>query len=258
MESHRVSQGRPIRLLRESFPDRPGLDTAVSRVLLQRASRGEVGETLRIHRPGAIVAFGRQDVVSDGYPEAVAAARRGGFQAVERLAGGRAAVFHEDTVAFSWCIPEEEPRQSIQRRFLDLGEVVLAALKALGVDARPGQVPGEYCPGTYSVNARGQKKIMGVGQRLAQRSAHVGGVVVVRGSERVRKILVPVYAALGVDWDERTVGSIEDEVGPIGYQAAEQALLDEFAARFHLEEGHLDQATLELARSLEPHHLSPG
>ena len=53
------------------------------------------------------------------------------------------------------------------------------ALCSLGVDARIGEVAGEYCPGKYSVNARGATKIMGVGQRLARHAAHVGGVIVV-------------------------------------------------------------------------------
>ncbi|MGZ5383273.1 MAG: lipoate--protein ligase family protein, partial [Acidimicrobiia bacterium] len=81
-----------IRLLTEQYPDRPAFDTAVSHALLRGAAAGEVVETLRIHQPGSIVAFGRQDVVSPGYPAAVGASRAAGYEAIERLAGGRAAV----------------------------------------------------------------------------------------------------------------------------------------------------------------------
>ena len=70
-----------------------------------RVAAGELPETLRIARPGPIVAFGKRDVVTAGYPDAVRAARAGGFEAVEGLAGGRAAVFHEDTIAFAHADP---------------------------------------------------------------------------------------------------------------------------------------------------------
>ena len=60
------------------------------------------------------------------------------------------------------------------------------SFRRLGVDARVGEIPGEYCPGAYSVNARGVKKLMGVGQRLVPSAAHVGGVVVVNGANRVQ------------------------------------------------------------------------
>ena len=70
---------------------------------------------------------------------------------------------------------------------------IAAALCDLGVDARVGEVEGEYCPGEYSVNARGALKLMGVGQRIVRGAAHVGGVLVVGRSDRTRRVLEPVY-----------------------------------------------------------------
>jgi len=35
-----------------------------------------------------------------------------------------------------------------------------AAFRRLGVDARVGEVSGEYCPGAHSVNARGATKLI--------------------------------------------------------------------------------------------------
>ena len=54
---------------------------------------------------------------------------------------------------------------------------------------------------------------MGVGQRVIRGAAHVGGVIVVRGSDRVRTVLEPVYAAMGVAWNPETTGSVDDEIG---------------------------------------------
>jgi octanoyl-[GcvH]:protein N-octanoyltransferase len=174
------------------------MDTAVSRAILERVSSGIDPETLRIHRPGPLVAFGPRDRVVPGFAKAVEAARGRGFESVLRLAGGRAAVFHQDTMAFSWVIPDPEPRQGIIARFEEISSIVAGAFRRLGVDARVGEIPGEYCPGAHSVNARGKTKLMGVGQRLVQHAAHVGGVVVVDGGDRIRDVLLPVYDALGL------------------------------------------------------------
>ncbi len=96
-------------------------------------------------------------------PRPCAQRARLGFAAVERLAGGRAAVFHEGTLAFAWAVPERTPRLGIRARFEELSSFVETALRSLGVDARVGEVPGEYCPGPYSVSARGERKLMGSG-----------------------------------------------------------------------------------------------
>jgi octanoyl-[GcvH]:protein N-octanoyltransferase len=226
----------------------------VSRATLELVSGGDLPETLRLHRPGAMVAFGPRDLVEPGAPAAVAAATARGFAAVERLAGGRAAVFHEGTVALSWAIPDATPREGIRARFELLAEIVADSLRSLGVDARVGEVPGEYCPGEHSVNARGERKLMGVGQRVVVRAAHVGGVVVVSGADRVRDVLAPVYSALEMSWDPATVGSVEDEVPGTGWDQVAGSLVDRFAHRFDLEEGRLPEAVLARARDLLPRH----
>jgi octanoyl-[GcvH]:protein N-octanoyltransferase len=245
---------RTVRLVRAGFPDPPELDTAVSRATLQLVAQGSLPETLRMHRPGAIVAFGPRDRVEPGFAEAVAAARSHGFAAVERLAGGRAAVFHEGTIAFSWAIPDPAAREGIRTRFELLAEIMVEAIRSLGIDARVGEVPGEYCAGEHSVNARGRTKLMGVGQRVVAGAAHVGGVVVVSGTDRVRDVLIPVYEALGLDWDPATVGSMEDEVPGLAWEMAEEAIVAAFDRRFVLEEGALPSGVLRLAEQLRTRH----
>lgn len=249
---------RPITLIRSSFPHQPVFDTAVSHALLRRAGRGEIGETLRVSIPARMVAFGRQDVASDGYTHAAVEARQRGFAAIERLAGGRAAVFHPGTISFSWTVPDLEPRAGITTRFKEIADVVAASLERLGVDAHIGEIPGEYCPGTYSVSARRRYKIMGVGQRVISGAAHVGGVIVVNDSPAIRDVLVPVYAELGVPWEPATVGSIEDELGaPRDIEKVADTFVAEFADRFAVEEGLLDDPTLAEAEVLAPGHASP-
>ena len=246
-----------LRVLTHSLPDDPALDSALSRALMIRVAAGELPETLRIARPGAIVAFGKRDVVSAGYPAAVRAARAGGFEAIERLAGGRAAVFHRDTIAFAHAVADPDPRSRITERFDAAAGLVAAALSGLGVDARVGEVEGEYCPGAHSVNAFGTHKVMGVGQRVVAGGVHVGGVIVVDGAEAVRGILEGVYSALNLDWRPETTGSVAAAAPGASWDDVVAALLAEYGARYELEPVELDSDTLELARRLAPEHLSP-
>ena len=249
---------RKIRLTTQDFRQRAALDTAVSRALLRQVARGEEPETLRVYTPADVVAFGPQDTRAEGYAKAAAAARAAGFEAIERLAGGRAAVFHSGTIAFSWTMPDTVPREDVMARFDEAADIMMRALRRLGIDARVGEVAGEYCPGQHSVNARGKRKLMGVGQRLIRGAAHVGGVVVVSGGERIRDVLVPIYDALGVDWRPVSVGSVEDELGGADYKAVVQAILDEFKARYALYDGALSAETLRLAGTMEAEHLAPA
>jgi octanoyl-[GcvH]:protein N-octanoyltransferase len=246
-----------LRLVTESFPDDPALDTAVSRALMLRVASGELTDTLRIARPGRIVAFGKRDVVSGGYAEAVAAARGEGFAAIERLAGGRAAVFHEDTISFAHAVADAEPRARVTERFDATAALIVRAFGRLGIDAGVGEVAGEYCPGEHSVNARGERKLMGVGQRIVKGGVHVGGVVVVAGAGLVNQPLVPVYAALGLDWRPAATGSLADYAPGVSWDDAAAAIQAEYEAGHGLEAATLDDETMALARRLAPEHESP-
>jgi octanoyl-[GcvH]:protein N-octanoyltransferase len=240
-----------LQLIRRSFADRPGFSTAVSRAVLQRVAAGELPPTLRIHRPGDEVAFGRQDVASPNYEAAARAAREAGFAAVERLAGGRAAVFHHGTIALARAYPDPQPPKRTYARFEEVSGQIANALRSLGVDARVGEIPGEYCPGAYSVNARGEAKLAGIGQRMIRGGAHVGGVIVVSGGRRVAEVLEPVYEALELDWDPGTSGSISDELGrEVSLDEAEENLISEIGKSYELTEAELDSETLELASAV--------
>ncbi|HEX2370683.1 MAG TPA: lipoate--protein ligase family protein [Acidimicrobiia bacterium] len=244
-----------IEILRTGYPERPGMDTALSHAILLRASAGELGETIRLHRPGPVVAFGRRDVVDPRFDAAVAATRAEGFEAVERLAGGRAAVFHRGTIAFAWAFPDAAPRDRVHHRFDRVAGVMADSLRRLGVDARIGEVPGEYCPGSHSVNVEGRRKVMGVGQRLVARAAHVGGVIVVDGAAEVRRVLSPVYRELGISWDPDTTGDLASILPGIDLEKVVGAVLDRVAEEAELVEVEPDPETLALSERLAPRHI---
>jgi len=238
-----------VRLLEAAFPDDPALDTALSRAVMFRVARGELPETLRLARPGRAIAFSKRDLVSPGFGPAVRAARDAGFEPIVRLAGGRAAVFHEGTLELAHAQPDHDPRAGIQERFEATARRIERALAGLGVDARIGEVPGEYCPGRWSVNAGGRRKLAGLGQRVVAGASHTGAVIVAGGEDVVRDALVPVYAALGLDWDPLTVGAVGSD-----WDVLRDALVAEYARDHELEPAALDEDTLALARRLAGEH----
>ncbi len=158
-------------LLLDSFDTPPELDTAISAASVRAVASGELPDLFRIHIPARVVAFGRQDTHTPGFNRAVAACKAVGFTPViGHLAGGRAAVFHEGTLAFSWQTRTDQPKLGITERFEFITSVLVAGLESLGLGAAVGEVPGEYCPGRYSIHIS-QKKIAGVGQRLVSGAA---------------------------------------------------------------------------------------
>lgn len=244
---------RPIQILRDPVTADPALDTAVSRALLHGVAGGTTPESFRILIPGRNVAFGRRDRPREGYPAAVRAVSDLGFVPVERLAGGKAAVFHEQTLSFSWTIPDPAPQTSIHPRFQEIAGIIAAALTSLGVDAQVGEVPGEYCPGDYSVNASGRRKIMGVGQRLVKGAAHLGGVIVVANPDLVNRPLIPAYRHLGYDWDPETTGAVSDQANATPGDVAD-AVLAELGDRFELRSGSIGDELVAKAVGLAAEH----
>ena len=143
----------PVDWIETAFPGRAAFDVAVSRALLREVAEGKRPETLRLYRPDDVVAFSTTDLRLPGFARALSAAHRERFAAALRLAGGSAAVFTTETLAFAWCTPETDERSGIHARFARIADWVARALRRLGVDARVGEVAGAYCPGDWSVNA---------------------------------------------------------------------------------------------------------
>ena len=239
------------------------MGTGVSAAIMRRVARGDLPPTARVHRTGRSLAFGRMDRLAPGYRDALEIARAHGYEPVERMAGGRAAVFHEGTIAFSKATKEAALRTGTAPRFEEMADVVAGSLRRLGIDARVGEIEGEYCPGQWSVNWAGRTKLAGVGQRVIAGGAHVGGVLVFRGADLIREVLIPVYEALGLDWDPETAGSIEDALGapppsPDGPDPllveVKAAMRSELASRYELTDAEIDETTRRMAEELREFH----
>jgi len=246
-----------LELIADTFPGRPAFDVGVSRALLREVAAGRRSETLRLYRPEAVLAFSVSDLRRPGFSRAVAIAREHGFEPTLRLAGGAAALYHEQTLALAWCSPERDERRDIRGRFERLSAWLARALGRLGVDARVGEVSGAWCPGDYSVNCAGRFKLAGIGQRLVRGAAYAGGVLVVSDAARARQVFAPVYQALGYDYEPASTGSVADAVGGVDLETVRQVLLDELAAERSLAQGEIGDAALAQAAVFEPTYKLP-
>jgi lipoate-protein ligase A len=144
---------------------------------------------------------------------------------------------------------------AVQQRFAREAEAQALALRALGVDARVGEVPGEYCPGAFTVNARGRVKLVGAAQRVIRGGWLMSSVVVVERAAPLRAVLEDVYAALELEWNPDTVGAISDEVPGITVEAVEAVLIAAYARRYRLAEGEIPAEAIDAARGRMDRHV---
>jgi octanoyl-[GcvH]:protein N-octanoyltransferase len=245
-------------LLRGGLPDDdPAVELAVAGALVRRASQGDIEETLRVYRPSKpVVVFGRRDTRAAGFGEAASRARAAGFVPLVRMAGGRAVAYTGATLVVDHIGRERDPAAGMEARFLRFGELYAEALRGLGVDARVGAVPGEYCPGAQSVNARGVAKLVGTAQRIVRNAWLFSVLVVVADEDRLRPLLREVYRCLGEPLDDESVGSVSGEVPGLDVETVERTLLDSYASLGSLEPTPPDAATYSLALRLAADHRS--
>jgi lipoate-protein ligase A len=238
-----------VRLLEDSDPDEPWLDLALSEVLLRRVAERAEPATVRLYQPGPTVAFGRLDARRDGFRAAAQAAREHGFAPVLRSVGGHAAAYTGQALVYDEITPQPRLAVELRERFEAVAGTLAAALTSLGADARIGRVPGEYCPGDFSVNAGGTTKLVGIAQRVVARAALVSAVIVVGDGDRVRSVLGDVNAMLGLEWEPRTAGALADAVPGVDVARVRDAVIAQLASGAELESGSLDAGTLALARA---------
>jgi lipoate-protein ligase A len=209
-------------------------------------------EALRVYRPAApVVVFGRRDTHLPGFGAAVDAARAAGFEPLVRAVGGRPVAYTTEAVVVDHVKHERLAPEGLETRFKEFGLLYADVLQALGIDARVGAVPGEYCPGAHSVNARGVVKLVGTGQRVVRNGWLFSALVVVGGDERLQSVLADVYRHLELPFDTASVGSLSTEAPGLIVDTVERQVLDAYGAT---SPQPLDEATLHLAAELAADH----
>ncbi|OFI39489.1 lipoate--protein ligase [Arthrobacter sp. SW1] len=211
--------------------------------LLNRARHGELEATLRLYRPKPTVAFGQRDAKLPGFDAAAQACRDLGFEPLVRKAGGRAAAYHEGTLVVDHVEPHQDAIAGAKARFAYFGETLAAALRSVGLHAAVGEIPGEYCPGEFSVHGVDPEfpahkvKLIGTAQRVVSGAWLFSSVVVVQDSAPIREVLTASYDALGLDWDPATAGAADDLLPGLDVPAVEEAIIKAYAEHAELRDG---------------------
>ncbi len=208
----------PLSLLEENAGGDAARDLDRHVDLLRHVGRGARGPLLRLYVPNPTLAFGRRDARLDGFDAAWETAASAGFTPVIRSAGGRATAYHQGTLIVDQIQPDPEPMLTHQQRFAMFGDLFADALRTVGVDARVGEIPGEYCPGEFSVHGVGadgvRVKLVGTAQRVVAGAWLFSSVVVVNDAAPLRSVTAQVYQDLGMELDPATVGAVEDVTSP--------------------------------------------
>lgn len=243
----------------ERGDDGPAFDMAVATAMLRRVAAGRSGPVLRVYRPHRrMVAFGRRDLRLAGFDRAVDAARAAGFTPVVRPTGGRVVACTPQTLIVDHASPDPQWPSGLDARFTEYGALWTSALGRLGLDARVGEVPGEYCPGSSSINARGQVKLVGTAQRMVRGAWLFSSVLVHDDADEVRAVLESLYGALELPFEGASVGSVADELGDgsgnVTLDLVEAVVLAAYDAHDGLRPSRPDEGLLDEARGLLDDH----
>ncbi|MCW3015751.1 MAG: lipoate--protein ligase family protein [Solirubrobacterales bacterium] len=240
-----------MQLIRDRHPADPTLEMAFTEALLRAVAAGRIPETARVFRPGATMAFGRRDAFRPGFAAAQDAARAAGYPPVVRLGGGHAAGYDEGSVVVELITAQARVGVGIEERFAAAASVLQDALRAVGIEPETGELPGEYCPGRWSLHAAGSGvKLAGLAQRSIRGAALTTAVVVVEGGARLRTALTVAYAALALAWDPATAGAVDDVRRGVRAQDVEDALIAAISRRWALTEGVVDDEVRATAANL--------
>lgn len=170
-------------------------------------------DLIRVYVPEPTVAFGQRD------------ARLPGFE--------RAAAYHHGCVVVDHLSRQDDAALTQQARFAEFADLFVRAFGRMGVASSVGEIPGEYCPGEFSVQGPAPAhpvKLAGSAQRVVKGAWLFSTHVVVSDAAPLRAVLTDVYRELDLSMDPRTVGAAEDVRPGADVPTFTAALRAEYAA----------------------------
>ncbi|MEO6470262.1 MAG: lipoate--protein ligase [Aeromicrobium sp.] len=233
------------------LPGGPADDVLLGPLLLARGM-GDAQEIIRIFRPEPTAAFSRRDSRRPGYGRAAAACRELGFKPVIRPQGGQLAAYHRGSVVIDHVVRTPNPTEGLKDRFRHFARLHADVLSTFGVDVRVGELPGEYCPGEFSINVAGVTKIVGSAQRITRDGWLFSTIIQAMDSASIREVLTKAYDEIGYELNVSTIGSVEDYRPDVTADAVEQSLIDEYSATTHAIRGPLAAELLDELASMRP------
>lgn len=116
--------------------------------------------------------------------------------------------------------------EGTQARYERLVDALIGAFAAFGVESERGELPGEWCPGAWSIRAGGVK-LAGLAQRAIKGGAWAEAVVRLAPDPDSDRVLADAYAALDINLEPATLGClIELARRPIAFDELAQALAE--------------------------------
>lgn len=226
--------------------------------LRELATSDERRPVLRLYRPAATVAFSGRDCLLPGVSRAAEIAREHGFTPVRRGPGGHATAYHGGCLGIDQLSHDAVEPDSITGRFRRFGAVIVDVLRDLGVTAAAmGEVPGEYCPGEYSVHDGLGHKLVGTAQRLSGGAWLFSTMIVVSDPTPLAAVLDPVYRALDLPFDPATVGAVDAVAQGVSVASLGDALADALVGPDR-RSGEIPSVVVDRARANRSTHLLPG
>ncbi len=218
----------------------------VTPALLLRAPHATWSQLVHIYVPqGPTVAFSGRDLRSPGIAAATEVARAAGFEPVVRSPGGRVVAYDGGAVVIDHLDRTTDIRHAGSATFAANAESHVRVLRDLGdVDARVGEVDGEYCPGEFSINVGGVAKVVGSAQRVTATGSLFSTVVQVVVSDRVRAVLTAVSDALGYDLRRSSIAGLADYVPGLTADEVATAFAADYRDRLGLTDGRLPAGVL--------------
>ena len=233
----------------------PATALGEARAILDSVKAGKRGSTARIYRPQPTLAFGARDRFLAGFRSAIAAARKHHFTPVLRSLGGRVAPYHLGSLVVDHCEPAEGLYGEVEKRFAQFAQFYAEALQSLGISAEVGNLPGEYCPGEYSIHVGHQIKAVGTAQRVSKGGWLFSSSFIVENPTPIRAVLTDVQAALGMSWDPATGGSITELHPHITVSHVAKALHEAYSRYYVTSPGTLSPEEIKTAHRYSTGHM---
>lgn len=237
-------------LVPESFTD-PEDGFGLQQAVLEEVAAGERGPTALVWSSSRYVGATRPETRLPGFAEGLRLAGELGFPVLIRNSGGGAVAANRASLSFSLTFPVRDLRHGLYERYGTGAEVVVSALRRLGVEAEAGEVEREFCPGAYSVRSGGPWgiKVAGLAQRVTRRAARMEALILVSGTGGVRLALERFYGALGLPFRPGGVGDLTGTGGPVEVGQVAAALSAELRGRYGGQGVPLGDETLRKAIS---------
>lgn len=205
----------------------------LQQVVLEEVAAEARGPTALLWTSSRYIGATHPETRLPAFDEAALLAEEAGFPVLIRNSGGGAVAANEGSISFSLTLPIKDLRHGLYERYTDGADIVASTLGKLGVEAEPGEVEGEFCPGAYSVRAGGYRgtKVAGLAQRVTRWAARVEALVLVTDTAEIRDVLGLFYGALGLPFRPECVADLPGTGVPEAIGAFAETLRKSYGAQ---------------------------